>query len=69
MSYFLLKQASARPLSLFLFASLRGAKAYLEWHYSPALAHLTVDPRGQITFTVAGTTILVSDEAHPSPVD
>ena len=60
MSYLMLKDVIGRPLSVFPFATLEGAKEYLEWHYPQETVCLTVDPHGQARFTVAGTTVVVT---------
>ena len=65
MTYLALEDTTGRRLSVFPFATLKGAKDYLEWHYPPASVQLTVDPQGQPRFTVAGTTVVVTTYTHP----
>ena len=66
MTYLALEDTTGRPLSVSRFATLKGAKDYLEWHYPQEPVHLTVDPHGQPRFTVvAGTTVVVT--AYPPP--
>jgi hypothetical protein len=69
MTYLALEDTTGRRLSVLPFATLKGAKDYLEWHYPQETVHLTVDPRGQARFTVAGTTLIVSDYAPASPFE
>ena len=65
MTYLALEDTTGRRLSVFPFATLKGAKDYLEWHYPPAPVQLTVDPQGQPRFTVAGTTVVVTAYSDP----
>ena len=59
MTYLALEDTTGRRLSVFPFATLKGVKAYLEWHYPQEPVQLAVDPHGQPRFTVAGTTMVV----------
>jgi hypothetical protein len=61
MSYLALADPTGRRLSILPLATLQGAQAYLEWHYPQEPVRLTVDPGGQARFTVAGTTVVVSE--------
>lgn len=65
MTYLALEDPTGRRLSVFPFATLKGAKAYLEWHYPQETVCLTVDPRGQACFAVAGTTVVVAAYTDP----
>ena len=65
MIYLALEDTTGRRLSVFPFATLKGAKAYLEWHYPQAPVQLTPDAQGQPRFAVAGTTVVVT--AYTSP--
>ena len=64
MSYLALEDPTGRRLSILPFATLKGAQEYLEWHYPQEPVRLTVDPRGQATFTVAGSTVVVTNYTH-----
>ena len=66
MTYLALEDTTGRRLSVLPFATLKGAKDYLEWHYPQETVHLTVDPRGQARFTMVGTTLSVSDYVSTS---
>ena len=65
MTYLALEDTTGRRLSVLPFATLKGAKDYLEWHYPQEPVYLTVDLHGQPRFTVAGTTVVVTAYAHP----
>ena len=66
MTYLALEDTTGRRLSVFPFATLKGAKDYLEWHYPQALVQLTRDSQGQPCFTVAGTTVVVTAYTDPN---
>ncbi len=65
MTYLALEDTTGRRLSVFPFATLKGAKEYLEWHYPQAPVELTFDAQGQPRFTVAGTTVVVTAYSDP----
>ena len=66
MTYLALEDPTGRRLSVFPFATLKGAKDYLEWHYPQAPVQLTHDAQGQPRFTVAGTTVVVTSYTDPA---
>ena len=61
-----IRDPTGRRLSVFPFATLKGAKEYLEWHYPQESVQLTVDPQGQPRFTVAGTLVVVTPYTDPN---
>ena len=66
MTYLALEDTTGRRLSVFPFATLKGAKEYLEWHYPQAPVELTLDSQGQPRFTVAGTIVVVIAYTDPT---